>query len=132
MAKKHVDIEINELRLNRNETLTVYLQTNKYGEEYNSAPVELRVREDGKPEIFFDPALIEGQEYESWYNMNPGPKTPKCKNCLYYKPCEAPNSDRVACGHYTDMGWPHYNSKCRNWSPMPAETLKQKREKTNE
>lgn len=65
MSAPYSTVKIPEIVIKKGETLTVYLRSNCDSEPLTQIQVELRVNNDGIPEIFANDILMSA--FEKWY-----------------------------------------------------------------
>ena len=61
------DVDVSDVNIYPGETMTVWLNRNGRHREREAVQVELRVREDGMPEIFCD--RLRGKSFKGWKPM---------------------------------------------------------------
>ena len=61
---KHIMVKFDGINVYPGETLTVWLNKGRRNEERDAVQVELRITEQGKPEIFCN--SLKGQSFEGW------------------------------------------------------------------
>lgn len=67
MALIETSVELKELNIYPEETFTLWLNKyNKYGEKREAIQVELRVTENGEPEIFTHTNKIALKDFDNW------------------------------------------------------------------
>ena len=68
-GKPRTSISIENVFVERGQTLTVYLRKNGFREELDQREVELRSMPDGTLQVFLDNNSIEVKSFEEWSPM---------------------------------------------------------------
>jgi len=64
-----VNVEVDNVRVQRHEFITLWLDRHKFGEALDGVQVELRVSKDGKAEIFTSLKEVDVLDFADWTDL---------------------------------------------------------------